>query len=126
MSTEKKATTKWTYWLSLAIGFGFMFGFPLLPAIEPITEVGMTVLGVFLGMVILWSTMDTAWPSILGLLLVALSGYLGPDTSGYAAVKEVFKNALGAENVIATTLGMMLFGGLAYDGDDQVEHGQAQ
>lgn len=47
----------WTYWLHLAIGLGLMLGFPLLSPIELITEVGMTVLGVFLGMVYLWSVL---------------------------------------------------------------------
>lgn len=66
----------WTYWLHLAIGLGFMLVFPMLSPIEPITEVGMAVLGVFIGMVYLWSTLDSIWPSLMGLMLVALAGYV--------------------------------------------------
>lgn len=112
----KKATVKWTYWLFLAIGLGFMLAFPRLKPFSTITPVGMTVLGVFIGMVFLWSTMDSIWPSVLGLLLVALAGYLGEDFKGYAAVKEVFLQAIGSETVIICLLGMILFGGISYVG----------
>ena len=43
MSTANNTSTAkvhWTYWLHLAIGLGFMFLFPQLSPIEPITEVG--------------------------------------------------------------------------------------
>lgn len=103
----------WTYWLHLAIGLGLMLGFPLLSPIEPITEVGMTVLGVFLGMVYLWSALDSTWPSILGLMLIALSGFV-PELSGYNAVKNLFLNVFGAETVIVLVLGMVLFAGVEY------------
>ena len=62
----------WSYWLHLVIGFGLMFGFPLLSPIEPITEVGMYVLGAFLGMVYLWSALDSIWPSFVGLMVILL------------------------------------------------------
>lgn len=115
-ANEKKSAVKWTYWLFLAIGLGFMLLFPRLKPFSTITPVGMTVLGVFIGMVFLWSTMDSIWPSLLGLLLVALAGYLGEDFKGYAAVKEVFLQAIGSETVIVCLLGMILFGGVSYVG----------
>ena len=52
MSTANNTSTAkvhWTYWLHLAIGLGFMFLFPQLSPIEPITEVGMQLLGIFAG-----------------------------------------------------------------------------
>lgn len=113
---ETKVTVKWTYWLFLAIGLGFMLVFPRLNPIGTITPIGMTVLGVFIGMVFLWSTMDSIWPSVLGLLLVALGGYLGEDFQGYAAVKEVFLQAIGSETVLVCLFGMILFGGVSYVG----------
>lgn len=113
---ETKVTVKWTYWLFLAIGLGFMLVFPRLSPIGTITPIGMTVLGVFIGMVFLWSTMDSIWPSVLGLLLVALGGYLGEDFQGYAAVKEVFLQAIGSETVLVCLFGMILFGGVSYVG----------
>lgn len=106
---------KWTYWLHLAIGLGFMFVFPMLKPFGTVTEVGMTVLGVFIGMVYLWSALDSIWPSVLGLLLIALSGYV-PDLQGYAAVKKLYLDAFGNETVIAVALSMVLFAGVSYVG----------
>ena len=105
----------WTYWLHLAIGLGFMLVFPMLSPIEPITEVGMAVLGVFIGMVYLWSTLDSIWPSLMGLMLVALAGYV-PELQGYAAVKKLFMESFGTDTVIVLILGMVLFSALEFVG----------
>ncbi len=111
----KIAGMHWTYYLHLAIGLGFMFLFPMLDPIEPITEVGMKVLGAFVGMVYLWSTVNSVWPSLLGLILVAFSGYVGGD-AGYNDLKTVFLNAFGAETALLVMMGMFLFGLLDYVG----------
>ena len=88
MATEvTKKKMPWTYWLHLAIGMCLMFIVPRLGPWEPITEVGMTVLGVFIGMVYLWSALDSIWPSLLGLLIISISGFV-PELKGYAAVKQ--------------------------------------
>ncbi len=113
--TKQAEKMPWTYWLHLAIGLGFMLIFPQLSPIEPITEVGMAVLGVFIGMVYLWSTLDSIWPSLLGLMLVALAGYV-PELKGYAAVKNLFMTAFGTDTVIVLILGMVLFSALEYVG----------
>lgn len=111
---EKSEKMHWTYWLHLLIGGFFMFGFPMLDPIEPLTEIGMTIVGVFIGMVYLWSALDSIWPSLLGLMLVALAGYV--PGNNYAAVKEVFLGAFGSETVIVCMLGMVLFAGVDYVG----------
>lgn len=113
--SEKTEKVKWTYWLHLAIGMFFMFVFPRLTPFEPVTEVGMAVMGVFIGMVYLWSTMDSIWPSMLGLLLVGISGYV-PELQGYAAVKNLFLNAFGTETVLVCMFGLILFAGVEYVG----------
>ena len=105
----------WTYWLHLVIGGFFMVVFPLLDPIEPLTEIGMAVLGVFIGMVYLWSALDSIWPSLLGLMLVALAGYVS-DKTGYAAVKQVMLDSFGNETVIVCMLGMVLFAAVEYVG----------
>lgn len=116
MATEvTKKKMPWTYWLHLAIGLSLMFIFPRLTPLEPITEVGMTVLGVFIGMVYLWSALDSIWPSLLGLLIISISGFV-PELKGYAAVKNLFLNAFGSETVIVLILGMVLFAGVEYVG----------
>lgn len=113
--SENVEKVKWTYWLHLAIGMFFMFVFPRLTPFEPVTEVGMAVMGVFIGMVYLWSTMDSIWPSMLGLLLVGISGYV-PELQGYAAVKNLFLNAFGTETVLVCMFGLILFAGVEYVG----------
>lgn len=113
--SEKSEKMHWSYWLHLAIGAFFMFGFPMLDPFEPLTEVGMTVVGVFIGMVYLWSAVDSIWPSLLGLLLVAFAGYV-PNLTGYAAVKQVMLDAFGADTVIVTLLAMVLFSAVEYVG----------
>ena len=119
MSTETKKvpkTSPW-YWFHVVVGLLITIGFPQLGPFEPITETGMWVAGILIGMVYLWSALDSIWPSILGLLLFALySGYLGEDVTGYAAVKAVFLNALGSDTVITVLLGMVLFGAVEYVG----------
>ena len=62
-------------------------------------------------MVYLWSTLDSIWTSLLGLMLVALAGYV-PELQGYAAVIDVFLNAVGTDTVIVLILGMVLFSAL--------------
>lgn len=75
---DKKDTK---YYLKCAIGIFIMFGFGLLPPVEPITELGMSVLGVFVGVVFLWSTVDLLWPSVLALVAFAFVGYGGGLTT---------------------------------------------
>lgn len=55
------------YWLNIAIGLLLMLGFPQLDPIEPITETGMWIAGVFLGMVYLWSAVDSIWAQPAGI-----------------------------------------------------------
>ena len=63
------------YYLHCLIGALFMFGFRFLPAPAPITPYGMQVLGVFLGLIYMWSFVDTLWPSCLGLFALCLTDY---------------------------------------------------
>lgn len=54
--------------------FLLMFGFGCIPAIEPVTQYGMRVLGAFLGCFYGWLIGQYIWPSLLALLVV---GYYG-------------------------------------------------
>ncbi len=103
MSAEKKKQTM--YWVHVAISLGLMVLFFFLPNPEPITPLGMKVVGVFLMMVYAWSTLDTLWPSMLGLAMLAQLG-LGGD----AGAVEVWKQAIGYDVVILVLLAMVLFG----------------
>lgn len=54
--------------------FAVMILFWNLPAPAPMTAVGMKVIGVFIGTVVLLSTVDTVWPAILAVVLLSLTG----------------------------------------------------
>ena len=112
---NKKPSTDTKVYIHSAIGIGIMLVFYLVAlfapetAYAPITPVGMKCVGVFLGMVYLWSTVSSLWPSLLGLIFIALSGYGGP---GFAGFKGVFLNAFGADTVLLTLFAMVLFGAM--------------
>ncbi|MEE0435652.1 MAG: hypothetical protein UDB11_09690 [Peptococcaceae bacterium] len=73
MSTTRKKST--AYWIHIVITLVIMIGFGFLPAPAPITPFGMQMLGIFFGMVYGWSTVDQIWPSLLGLVLLAICDY---------------------------------------------------
>lgn len=56
-----------------------MFGFGCLPAPDPITPLGMKMLGVFLGLIYGWSFSSLAWPSIMGMLALIMTGSISFD-----------------------------------------------
>ncbi len=80
-----------------AIGIAIMLLFPYLPAPEPITPAGMTVIGLFIGLIFLWSLVDLLWPTFLAIVLfgtVAQEIYPGSfQNSGiYEAGMQSFGN----------------------------------
>ena len=75
-----------------AVVLFFLFGFGQLPAVEPITPIGMKVIGIFIGMIYGWSTVGLVWPSLLGLLALAFSGYM--------PLKTIWANSFGNDNVV--------------------------
>ena len=78
---------KGNQWLGAGLGVVVLFIFLLLPPFEPITQLGMKVLGVFLFTVFWWLFVDTSFPSLLCVSLFALLGIMTPN--------EVFAVALG-------------------------------
>ena len=91
--------------IHIAIAAVFVAVFWNIPAIDPITPMGMKVVGVFVAMVYLWSVVGTLWPSIAALILFGIAGTGGDD--GFSGV---FVTALGNSNVIMVVLAMILFG----------------
>ncbi len=112
MSTTTKKQS--LYPPHLVIGFGILALFWLLPPIDPITPLGMRCVGAFLCMVYLWSTVETMWPSLVGLFVLAISGY-----GGDGGFNGVWMNAIGADTVLLTLFAMVLMGGLDVIGDTQ-------
>ena len=63
-------------YIHIIITVFFMFGFGYLPAPEPITVLGMKMLGVFLGLIYAWSFSTLLWPSLMGILALVTNGCL--------------------------------------------------
>ena len=78
MSTERNASKR-EYppikYVHIAITFALMFGFGCLPPFGTVTQVGMRILGLFLGVIYSYSTLDIVWPSLLAIVVYGLSGY---------------------------------------------------
>lgn len=80
------------YYVNSFITVVLMLGVGFLPAPDPITPMGMQIVGIFLGAIYGWSTIGAIWPSILTLVLLGLSGY--------TTVKDAFMQGFGNDTVL--------------------------
>lgn len=60
-NTESSKKDK-MYYIHSIIGVAIMFLFSFLPPIDPVTPLGMKFLGIFIGLLYLWSFVDMGWP----------------------------------------------------------------
>ena len=75
------------------IGVSIMLLFPHLPFTLPkVTPVGMEILGIFIGTLYLWTTVDPVWASLLSIFMVGVSSY--------APMGQVLQSAFGAPVVV--------------------------
>ena len=81
---EKSSATNTKYFINSAIAVALMVCFRFIPPFGAMTPLGMELLGIFLGLLYAWITVDMIWPSIVGLVLIGFSGYV--ETGGVAAV----------------------------------------
>lgn len=82
-------------WIHIIIGLLLMFGIPLLPPVEPITEVGMQIGGIFIGAIYLWSTVGTFWPSLITIVALGFTDFTDMNSilsafSGYLPMLMLF------------------------------------
>lgn len=70
-SSENRKDLKW--YINSLVVFLFVFGFGHLPALEPLTSVGMQMVGIFIGVIWGWSTVGMVWPSLLGLIALSFT-----------------------------------------------------
>lgn len=92
------------YWIHSLVGVALIFGFGTIPPIDPITPLGMRVVGIFLGMIYLWSFVTILWPSLLGIIALGLSGY--------APMNKVILSAFGDRVPVLVFFAMILFGAI--------------
>lgn len=63
-------------YVNILIVLFFMFGFRFLPTFSTLTPTGMHVLGIFLGAVYGWSTVDLIWPGFFAIISMSfVEGY---------------------------------------------------
>ncbi len=96
------------YCVNSAISLILMFGFGYLPPIGGITQLGMQILGIFLGMVYGWIFVSIPWPSMAGLIALIQTGYM---SSG-----DVIKASFGESNVVLMFFIFIFCGTFAYYG----------
>lgn len=89
---KMKNEKNYMQYVHVAISVFFMFGFGLLPPFSTLTDVGMKLLGIFIGVIYAYSTCDIIWPSLLAIIAFGLSGY---NKNMAAAISS----AMGSSNV---------------------------
>lgn len=93
-----KVNKNTSYYINSAIVVLLMFVIPLFEPFGMVTEAGMKVLGVFVGMLWGWLTVGFVWPSLLGLIMIGFSGLTTiPDalSNGFGNVNLVIYSILG-------------------------------
>lgn len=89
-ATVKKANNN-MYYIHLCIYLLITFGIGLIPPFGAITELGMKVLGVFVGTIYGWLTLGLIWPSIFSMVALGLCGYMG--------ITQAFCDGFGYMNI---------------------------
>ena len=74
----KKSFNAPMYYLHTAICLFIMFAFGQLPPVEPLTPLGMNLIGIFFGVLYSWIFIEIVWPSLAGLLALMLIGGYKP------------------------------------------------
>lgn len=80
------------YYITSAIGILIMLFFGKLPALGVMSELGMQLLGIYLGAIFLWATTDLVWPSLLAIFLIGCTDYTG--------ITEALSSGFGNSTVI--------------------------
>lgn len=71
VAAEKKSNN---YYLKVLIGLLLMFGIGYIPGPDPITPMGMRLIGIFFGTIWLYGACGLIWPSLLAIVAVGMSG----------------------------------------------------
>jgi len=91
------------FYIHIAIGIFLMFfAGNLFEPIYPLTEVGMQVFGVFIGVIWLWCFVGFLWPSLLALIALGMTDF--------ASFGRVLEMSFGHNVPILLLFSMILFG----------------
>ena len=117
MATQTKNTSMKKA-IHTVIGLAIIFFFGFIPAPAPITPFGMKTLGLFIGTVYLWISVDLLWPSLFAVVMYSVIGYtnisgavamsLGNDTFWQAILMMAVLGVMGESGVIDHVVSAMM------------------
>ena len=70
-----------------------------LPPVEPLTPLGMNLIGIFLGVLYGWVCIEIVWPSLAGLLALSLAGCGSSDGAGSSAPQKINSSSSESSSV---------------------------
>ncbi len=108
MAGNKRTKIDSKYYAKSIFGIILMFGFQYLPPIQGITSTGMQILGIFFGLLYLWSAVEIAWPSILGVIAFGMSDY--------STMNNAIMQGLGSPVVWQLMMVMLIAGAINVSG----------
>ncbi len=91
-----------SFYLHCFIGILLMFGPWVIPPFEPVTPIGMRILGIFLGLIYMWTFVGSLWPSLLGIMAMAASGYM--------SMNEALAGSFANSSALIVLFTLILFG----------------
>lgn len=80
------------YYIHSLITIVIMFGFGYLSPLDPITPLGMRILGIFISLLYGWTFVNLVWSSILGMIALSLTGY--------APLAVIMKEGFGSNTLL--------------------------
>ena len=107
--SEASTKIKKTVWIHTAIVLFLYFGFKYVPPVLSLTQQGMAVIGIFIGLIYGLSTLNGIWPSLLAIFAVPFNGVatlsetlasgLGNDSNFLMMFMMVIAEVLAANNI---------------------------
>ena len=91
MEQTKKQNKNSSYYINALISVAIMAFFRFIPPFGAMTTLGMTILGIFLGVLWGWIKCEMAWPSVLAFILLGFTGYV-PNVG--AGITSAFSNGI--------------------------------
>ena len=93
-------------YIHIIIGLAIMFAFRMIPVgvLPAVTDVGLQVLGIFIGTIYLWTTIDPLSSSLISLVMICLSDF--------GAAGAVLQQAFGNPVVVQMFFLMIFMQGL--------------
>lgn len=84
----------------LLISFAFILLFQFIPAPAGLNQTSMQVIGIFIGIMLMWNFIGTDWPSLLCMAILAIFQIMSPG--------DIFKSGFGNSTIAFLLVFFML------------------